>query len=60
MAQRVEQGTHNLVSCTMTQIVTSTEPEPSRQRATISDGDNVNTMSTARVEPNGNDGKDRA
>jgi len=41
----------------LTLIVPSTECGQWRQRATISDGHNVNTMSTTRIEDTGNDGQ---
>ena len=41
----------------LTLIVPSTECGQWRQRATISDGHNVNTMSMTRVEDTGNDGQ---
>jgi hypothetical protein len=44
------------VSCKLTQIVPSTERGQLRHYASISDGRIVNTMSTTRVERNGNDG----
>jgi hypothetical protein len=59
VAQRLEQGTHNLVFRAVTQIVPWTEREQSRQNAAIPDRRIVNIMSTARVEPTGNDGKDK-
>ena len=60
VAQLAEQRTENLVFYSLAQIVTSTEREQSRQNAAIPDRRIVNMMSTARVEPNGNDGKDSA
>jgi hypothetical protein len=41
----------------LTLIVPSTECGQWRQRATISDGHNVNTRSTTRIEDPGNDGQ---
>ena len=53
----VRAGTRNLVFSLLTLIVPSTECGQWRQRATISDGHNVNTMSMTRVEDTGNDGQ---
>ena len=58
VAQRLEKGSHNLVSFL---LLRARAPEIVREQArpqtTISGGGIVNMMSTTRVEQNGNDGK---
>src|SRR2546423_7121518 len=56
VAQRLEQGTHNLVFSLRYARVPSAVQEQTRPQTTISDSGKVNTMSTTRVERNGNNG----
>src|SRR5437867_7588665 len=46
VAQRLEQGTHNLAFCLRRRSLHSTECEQTRRLATRNDGHNVNVLST--------------